>query len=209
MMNKPSRGFTLIEILVALIILAVGLLGLAALQLRANQAEMESYQRSQALLLANDIASRIRANSSGNVTNCYNISTDGTPFLGTGNTTTFNCIDWGVTETMDIADADLVQWQNLLLGANETLAGNNVGAMVGTRGCLSYDTASRTVTVVLAWQGMTQSMDLDSNGNGIPDCRDPGNITCSCANGAYLDPDGNDFKRWISIPVEIADLSDI
>lgn len=206
-MKKPSQGFTLIEILVALIILAVGLLGLAALQLRANQAEMESYQRSQALLLANDIASRIRANSSGNVTNCYNISTDGTPFLGTGNTTTFNCIDWGVTETMDIADADLVEWQNLLLGANETLAGNNVGAMVGTRGCLSYDTATRTVTVVLAWQGMTQSMDLDSDGDGDPDCRSGGNITCSCANDAYLDPNGNDFKRWISIPVEIADLS--
>jgi type IV pilus assembly protein PilV len=57
-----NHGFTLLEVLIALVVLSVGLLGLAALQtgtLRFNQA---AYLRSQATNLAYDIADRIRAN---------------------------------------------------------------------------------------------------------------------------------------------------
>lgn len=210
-MNKTATGFTLIEVLVALIILAVGLLGLAALQVRANQAEMESYQRSQAMLLASDMANRIRANNS--VPQCYSISSDpadgtftDTRFVGAGNAEVYNCLGWGIIETRAIADDDIADWEDQLLGAGETLNGNNVGAMLGARGCLSYDTPSRTATVTVVWQGLTRSTDLDTDADGIPDCRDNGRIDCSCANNAYLDSDGNDFKRWLSIPVQLADL---
>jgi type IV pilus assembly protein PilV len=57
-----SRGFTLIEILVALIVLSVGLLGVAALQLSSLRANNSASFRSQATFLAYDIADRMRAN---------------------------------------------------------------------------------------------------------------------------------------------------
>jgi type IV pilus assembly protein PilV len=59
---QRSRGFTLIEILVALIVLSVGLLGVAALQLSSLRANTSASFRSQATFLAYDIADRMRAN---------------------------------------------------------------------------------------------------------------------------------------------------
>jgi type IV pilus assembly protein PilV len=61
-MNARQGGFSLIEVLVTIGILMVGLLGLAALQTNATMAEMEAYQRSQALVLVQDLADRIAAN---------------------------------------------------------------------------------------------------------------------------------------------------
>ena len=58
----PQRGATMIEVLVTVVIIAFGLLGMAGLQMRMQLSEMESYQRSQALLLLNDMASRIATN---------------------------------------------------------------------------------------------------------------------------------------------------
>ena len=49
----------MIEVLVTMVIIAFGLLGMAGLQMRMQTSEMESYQRSQALLLLNDMANRI------------------------------------------------------------------------------------------------------------------------------------------------------
>ena len=51
-----QTGFSLIEILVAIIILLIGFMGVAALSLRANQVEFESYQRAQALVLLDDMS---------------------------------------------------------------------------------------------------------------------------------------------------------
>ena len=60
--RSSSRGFTMIEVLVTIAILMIGLLGLAALQTNATVAELEAYQRSQALVLVQDMADRISAN---------------------------------------------------------------------------------------------------------------------------------------------------
>jgi type IV pilus assembly protein PilV len=59
---KKQGGFTLIEVLIAVIILAVGLLGLAGLQARGLGNNQSAYNRSQATQLAYDIADRMRAN---------------------------------------------------------------------------------------------------------------------------------------------------
>lgn len=58
---KRSLGFTLIEILVALVILSIGLLGIAALQLRSVQNSHASYERSIATLQARDLVERMWA----------------------------------------------------------------------------------------------------------------------------------------------------
>ncbi len=60
----PSRhrGFTLLEVLIAMLVLAIGLLGIAAMQLRGLQYSHDAYIRSQISVLASDIADRIRLN---------------------------------------------------------------------------------------------------------------------------------------------------
>lgn len=68
------RGFTLIEVLVALLILSIGLLGLAALQITSLQFNTDSYSRTQATLLAYDILDRMRANSAAVSTGKYDAS---------------------------------------------------------------------------------------------------------------------------------------
>ena len=57
-----SRGFTLVEVLVALVVLSIGLLGVAALQLTSLRSNHSSAMRSQATFLAYDIIDRMRAN---------------------------------------------------------------------------------------------------------------------------------------------------
>lgn len=61
---KISAGFTLIEVLVAVLVLGLGLLGLASLQATALSNNQSAYNRSQAAQLAYDITDRMRTNRS-------------------------------------------------------------------------------------------------------------------------------------------------
>ncbi|MCK0506285.1 type IV pilus modification protein PilV [Aromatoleum anaerobium] len=61
----PQRGATLIEVLVAVVVLSIGLLGLAGLQMTSLQSNHSAYMRSQASLLAYDLSDRMRANCEG------------------------------------------------------------------------------------------------------------------------------------------------
>jgi type IV pilus assembly protein PilV len=69
--HVAADGFSLIEVLVALVVLSVGLLGLAALQTNAVQFNHDAYLRSQATLLAYDIADRIRGNRQAAIDGAY------------------------------------------------------------------------------------------------------------------------------------------
>jgi len=60
---KTNKGFTLIEVLIATVILGVGLLGLAGIQAIGLKNNLSAYQRSQATQLAYDMADRMRANA--------------------------------------------------------------------------------------------------------------------------------------------------
>ena len=60
--NRRFRGFTLIEVLVALIIMSVGMLGIAGMYVRSMQAGRTSMLHHNAVTLAGDVADRIRAN---------------------------------------------------------------------------------------------------------------------------------------------------
>ena len=61
-LRKRAGGFTLIEILVSLTLIAIGLLGLAQLMVKGQRASFEAYQRQQAITLANDMIEKIRSN---------------------------------------------------------------------------------------------------------------------------------------------------
>lgn len=135
----------MIEVLVTMVIIAFGLLGMAGLQVRLQVSEMESYQRSQALLLLNDMASRIATNRNNAVSYV---------------TTAANPLGAGVicpTTTATVVQRDLGEWCNALQGAGETTGSGaakaTVGAMVGGRGCVESVDGDYLVTVV--WQGLT------------------------------------------------------
>jgi type IV pilus assembly protein PilV len=161
---KSSQGFTMIEILVALLVLMVGLLGLAGMQMMAQRAEVESYQRAQAMVLMNDIVDRINTNRKA--ATCYAITTSataGTPFIGAAGTgkydvSGFSC---GALATnpnaVTRAGIDLEMIEDALLGATEVTGGASVGAMIGARSCIGFDAASQSYTVAVAWQGLTKT----------------------------------------------------
>jgi type IV pilus assembly protein PilV len=92
-MKKANKGFTLIEVLVALVVLCIGLLGVAALQLTSLKSNHGSAMRSQATYLAYDIVDRMRANRVAALGGAYDIA------LG----------DEGKAGT--VAGADLIAWK--------------------------------------------------------------------------------------------------
>lgn len=156
-----THGYSLLEVLVALVLVSIALLGLAGLQIHAQQTQVETYQRAQAMLLVEDMVNRISLNR-GDARGCYTISdlNSGTPYLGTGNTTTYNCLGAGTNETKDLADADLAAWDDMLKGASEQLAadGSPVGGLAGARGCIYFRPGPpEAITVTVAWQGEGES----------------------------------------------------
>lgn len=86
---KQNRGFTMIEVLVALLILSVGLLGLAALQTSGVKFNQDAYIRSQATNIAYDAIERMRINRAVAIANSYGgthttaSSSDSCNFTGT------------------------------------------------------------------------------------------------------------------------------
>jgi type IV pilus assembly protein PilV len=171
----------MIEVLVSMVIIAIGLLGLAGAQLQAQQAELDAYRRAQALVLLQDIANRVRANHS--TARCY--ETDG--FIGQGSDPVA-CSGWGTSDTRQLADEDLTAWNDLLEGRADTLAsGAAVGSMPGARGCIAYDVGAEEYTLTVAWQGQSETV-VPSN---------------ACASGAY-GPDAR--RRTVSRTLAIPEL---
>ena len=100
--RRTSGGFTLVEVLVTLVILSVGLLGIAALHTASLRNNLDSALRSQASALAADIADRMRANRNAALAPdlAYNLALgDATPTL---------------VGTPTLAQRDLNAWRTLL-----------------------------------------------------------------------------------------------
>jgi type IV pilus assembly protein PilV len=147
--RKHQAGTTLLEVMVTIVILAFGLLGLAGLQMKTRTIELESYQRSQAMIVLNDMVSRFhmsRANAAAYISG--QVSGEGDVEQCTAKTG---------------AALDLCEWGNALRGAGESLGGTNVGAMIGARGCITQiqapDATAGTCVpgiyeITVTWQGM-------------------------------------------------------
>ena len=98
--RSPFRGFSLIEVLIALIIMSVGMLGIAGLYVQSMQAGRTSVFRHNAVTLAGDVADRIRANPSAGATYAAGVGADK------------NCVDGGVDcSPADMAQHDINLWE--------------------------------------------------------------------------------------------------
>lgn len=184
-MDKRSfvSGFTLIEVLISLLIVTLGLLGLAGMQAVAQRSEMDSYQRAQALVLVQDMVDRLNANRK--VAGCYAFTpTNGSVWAGTSATAPTCTAAFGTAQQRAQADADMLAWHNLLTGAAEALSGNQVGAMVGARGCVVLDTTvvPNIYRVQVAWQGMVPTVNPTSI-----------DATLTCGTGQY----GSELQRRV------------
>jgi type IV pilus assembly protein PilV len=103
---SQTFGFTLVEVLVALIILSVGMLGIAGLYVHSMQAGRTAILRHNAVTLVGDIADRIRANPTAGA--AYTLA-------GANN----NCVSGGVNCAIgQMAAHDIFLWNQQ---ATETL----------------------------------------------------------------------------------------
>jgi type IV pilus assembly protein PilV len=108
--SRKQQGFSLIEVLIALIIMSVGMLGIAGLYVQSLQAGRTSMFRHQAVALAGDVADRIRANPTAGVSYADATGADN------------GCVDTGVDcDVAGMALHDVFLWKQQ---AGESLPGS-------------------------------------------------------------------------------------
>lgn len=116
-----ARGFSLIEVMLALLVTSIGLLGLAALQTVSLKQNHDAYLRSQAVFLAHDMVERMRANRQQALSGAYDVA-------------------FGATGGSGLAADDLSQWQSAI-GA----------LLPAGQGAVDVDGARRIATVSVRW----------------------------------------------------------
>jgi type IV pilus assembly protein PilV len=133
-----QQGISLIEVLVALLIVSIGLLGLASLQANSLKFNRSAYDRSQATQLAYDITDRMRANRTAALAGNYNLAMTDTH-----------------TATGTIAQQDLTAW----IADITTRLPNGSGAITRAAGTDRF-------TISIQWSDdLTQDIDPDGDGD--------------------------------------------
>ena len=141
------QGFNLVEVLIALIIMSVGMLGIAGLYVHSMQAGRTSLFRHHAVTLAGDVADRIRANPTA--LGDYELA-------GADN----NCVSGGIDCTpTEMAANDIFLWQQQ---AVDTLPDGQVAVVFTANAPAAPDTYAITVRWSEPGQvlGMTYSITI-------------------------------------------------
>lgn len=137
---NTQRGMSLVEVLVTVVLISVGLLGVAALQLSSLKGNQESYARSQAAMLAGDILDRMRANQTGFNDGQYTVST------------AFDAIGQAGTR----GGQDMADWQRAI---DQLLPG---GAAIAAG---SVQRAGNIVTITIRWSEREEDANLRTRVN--------------------------------------------
>lgn len=106
-LHTHQSGLSMVEVLVTLLIVSVGLLGLAGMQLKALQYNHQAHLRTQATILASDMLDRMRANLPGTIDDKYSFIDTRTETRTAKNCATESC---AVPEEMAIYD--IRQWMS-------------------------------------------------------------------------------------------------
>jgi type IV pilus assembly protein PilV len=184
-----QRGISLLEALITIVILAFGILGLANLQAKMQTAEVESYARSQALVLLDDMAARVSANRA-NAAAYVALAATGTP-AGTGDGQPTDCV--GAFPAPG-PNRDVCEWSNSLKGNAELSGAIAVGAMIGGRGCIDdLGVVPPSYRVTVAWQGLS------------PTIAPQAGLDCAQAGAPYGANDA--YRRIVTKIVSIANLA--
>lgn len=151
-----AGGFSLLEVLIALLVLSIGLLGLAALQTVGLTFNRQSYGRTQATLQAYDIIDRIRASKNNNAVingNYDNVALGATPG-------TVDCAA-GTCTADQMAQYDIRTWNN----ANKSILPQGSGVIC--RGTLDATLSTCTVSgsiyrIGIKWKEGGDNMQLQT-----------------------------------------------
>ena len=151
-LRRRHSGFTLIEVLVTFVIIAIGLLGLGALQVNTMNNSFDTHQRALVASMVEDMTARIRMNASAARAGDY--------FTGRPDST--DCAE------MMGAQRDLCEWYAQIDGSSASMLSEdvsgaegqrNIGAPLGARGCIvplsSSGSGELWVRVSVAWVGIT------------------------------------------------------
>jgi type IV pilus assembly protein PilV len=167
--RSRQRGFTLIEVMIAVFVLSIGLLGVAALQLTAKKSSHQAWQRAQAVLLADSILERLRMNPSAAASYHTGI---GSSALGAGTRTTpgQDCSTQSCTAAQ-MAAWDLWNWERRMDGkAIVDSANRNVSGLVDPHACIVFTAVSSSfpntgqLRVIVSWRGTTDISDAVTSG---------------------------------------------
>lgn len=158
--QSGEKGFTLIEVLISLVILSIGLLGMASMQLNSLQTSREAYLRSQASILAYDVFERMRSNAAE--LNAYEIGIGDFPAAVTNcQGSAANCAP------ASIVGFDVAQWKCSIGAWNDNSTCNTT---LGVQGDLPEGDGSiaidgDTVTVTISYEnqlGQTKNLQVVS-----------------------------------------------
>jgi len=182
-----QRGFSLIELLVALIVFSVGLLAVAGLQTVSKQANFEALQRTSGSQIAYGLLEDMRVNGDAMAT--Y-LAAGGIGGGSRGGEPAPNCSGNAVCNAAQKAAHDLWFWEQILDGNLEMNGNAGSGGLVLPTLCVDGPVGggAGVYTVTIVWRG-SASM---SNGNAS---------ACGSAGGNY--GAGNEFRRIMQIPTYI------
>lgn len=149
-----QRGFTFIEMLIAMAVLATSIVGVVGMQALAKKSSFDATQRVIATSLANDIVQRMRVNIDAVTAGSYS----GTYSSFSTDTSLNRCTSVATPcSSAQIAANDLYEWKLAMFGADISTSSGNVGGLSSPTGCITY--ASGVVNVVISWQGRTKTTD--------------------------------------------------
>ncbi|MGA9854742.1 MAG: type IV pilus modification protein PilV [Gammaproteobacteria bacterium] len=101
-----TTGFSLLEVLIALVILSVGLLGIAGLMATTLKSNDSAYMRTQATTLAYNMLDRMRTNLAATNTLTYNVT-----MPASATTSNSEACTTGSCSYTDLAAYDMGQWE--------------------------------------------------------------------------------------------------
>ena len=139
---RRTGGFTLLEMLIALVLLAFGMLSLARQMGQASRAEVEAFQRAQAMTLAQEMADRINNNLRQAA-------------LYVGDYVPQHAAE-DCRNAPSLVARDACEWRNRLLGIDTMDGAQAIGAPIASRGCV-VSLAPNVYVITVAWQGIVAS----------------------------------------------------
>lgn len=131
-------GFSMLEVLISLLLIALAMLGQAGLQANALKMSKGASFRLQAIQLANEITERMEANKTGTIAGNYDVATAAT----TASTASTDCAT-AACNSSALASYDLAQWTSRIVSTLPS------GSWQLTRPVTGNPT---TYQVVLSWQ---------------------------------------------------------
>ncbi|HYW92149.1 MAG TPA: type IV pilus modification protein PilV [Gammaproteobacteria bacterium] len=140
-----ERGVSLLEVLVALLVMSVGLIGLAALQAKSMQANWEGVYGIRAVHLADQIIESMRANPAGATSYSGTGQNNGCSDAGTGGSTATDC------SALQMAQDDMWHW-NQAIGDQATGLPNGSGSVTQLASATPCAASTTRYQVAVTWQ---------------------------------------------------------